>query len=194
MTGRIVPRRRASETRADRGGPQMWRVVAMCAATAAMALLATADRAGPGPHVPDRPHRLTAAVLTAYVNKTFGPSQRCLRVVVADDTAETAAVVAMLHGRDHQRPRRDDGRATTTTTSVARSIELDGSVAAGDGPVFCQAYVVVGSRPSVVEKCFDKFRNTNTAHRMLAIVMQNNDFIEPFIVKVSETRVCDTQN
>lgn len=146
---------------------------------------------GLGPHVQDRPHRLTAAKLTAYADKTFGPSQRCLRVVVADDTAGTAAIVAMLHGHD-RRPRGEDeiGSDWTTTSSVIRSIELNELVAAADdGPVSCQAHVVVGIRPSAVEKCFDDFRRTDSAHRMLAIVVQDNDLIEPFI-KVSEPRVC----
>jgi hypothetical protein len=100
----------------------------------------------------------------------------------------------MLHGRD-QRPRWEDeiGSRRTLTTPVTRSIELNESVttaAAEDGPdMFCQAYVVVGLRPSAVEKCFDDFRSTNSAHRMLVIVVQDNELIEPFI-KVSEPRVC----
>lgn len=132
------------------------------------------------PYVSDWPHRLTKATLTAYVNKTFGPSQRCLKVA-ADDTAEAAAIVAMLYPQ----PVNDsaDGHPSDADAPT-RTIALD---ARGDVPVFCTAYVVIGRRLETIQKYFEYFRS-DSAERMLVIVIQSKKYIKPFI-KVSSTAV-----
>lgn len=132
------------------------------------------------PYVLDWPHRLTTATLTAYVNKTFGPLQRCLKVA-ADDTDEAAAIVAMLH------PQRDNDSAGGHLSDVdapTRTLALD---AYGDVPVFCTAYMVIGRRLETIEKYFEYFRS-DVAERMLVVVVQNRKYIKPFI-KVSSTHV-----
>jgi len=129
------------------------------------------------PYAPDWPHRLTAATLTAYVNKTFGPLQRCLKVA-ADDTAEAAAIVAMLYSQ------RDSdgagGRPSDVQDVPARTIAL---VASGNISVFCSAYVVVGRHLETIDKYFEYFKS-DAAERMLVVVVQDRKYIKPFI-KVS---------
>lgn len=125
------------------------------------------------PYAPDWPHQLTAATLTAYVNKTFGPLQRCLKVA-ADDTAEAAAIVAMLY------PQRDNngaGGRPSDPDAHTRTIAL---VASDDVSVFCSAYVVIGRRLEMIDKYFDYFRS-GAAERMLVVVVQNRKYIKPFI-------------
>jgi len=132
------------------------------------------------PYIPAWPHRLTRATLTAYVNKTFGPLQRCLKVA-ADDTDEAAAIVAMLY------PQRDNDSAgghQFDVYSPTRTIALD---AYGDVPVFCTAYMVIGRRLETIEKYFEYFRS-DAAERMLVVVVQSRKYIKPFI-KVSSTYV-----
>lgn len=132
------------------------------------------------PYVGYWPHRLTAAALTAYVNKTFGPLQQCL-IVAADDTDEAATIVAMLY--HHHWPHRDNLSASGRPSDVVgriRTIVLDAS---GDVPAFCTAYVVVGRRLEVIEKYFEYFRS-GAAERMLVVVVQSKKYIKPFI-KVS---------
>lgn len=135
------------------------------------------------PYVLDWPHRLTTATLTAYVNKTFGPLQRCLKVA-ADDTDEAAAIVAMLH------PQRDNDSAGGHSSDVdapIRTIALD---AYGDVPGFCTAYMVIGRRLETIEKYFEYFRS-DVAERMLVVVVQSRKYIKPFI-KVSSTHLLST--
>jgi len=132
------------------------------------------------PYVLDLPHRLTTATLTAYVNKTFGPLQRCLKVA-ADDTDEAAAIVAMLY------PQRDNDSAGGHSSDVdapTRTIALD---IRGDVSVFCTAYMVIGRRLETIEKYFEYFRN-DVAERMLVVIVQSRKYIKPFI-KVSSTHV-----
>jgi len=135
------------------------------------------------PYVPDWPHRLTNAALTAYVNKTFGPLQRCLKVA-ADDTAEAAAIVAMLYP---QWVNDSAGGHQSDADTPTRTIALH---AYGDVPVFCTAYMVIGRRLETIEKYFDYFRS-DTAERMLVVVIQSKKYIKPFI-KVSSTSVLST--
>lgn len=115
------------------------------------------------------PHRLTTDALSAYLNKTFGPLQRCLKVAF-DDSAEASAIAAMFH---HE-----------TTANACRTIDLDDT---GDGPIFCPAYVVVGRHLEVVERFMENFRNS-AAERMLVIIVQDRKYIKPFI-KVSSIPV-----
>ncbi|XP_060847850.1 uncharacterized protein LOC132927356 [Rhopalosiphum padi] len=126
------------------------------------------------PYAPDWPHRLTAATLTAYVNKTFGPLQRCLKVA-ADDTAEAAAIVAMLYS---QRDSDGAGGHPSDVQNVpARTIAL---VASGNITVFCSAYVVVGRHLETIDKYFEYFKS-DAAERMLVVVVQDRKYIKPFI-------------
>lgn len=135
------------------------------------------------PYVPDWPHRLTKATLTGYVNKTFGPLQWCLKVA-ADDTAEAAAIVAMLHP---QRVNDSAGGHSSNANAPTRTIALD---ACGDVPVFCTAYMVIGRRLETIQKYFEYFRS-DMAERMLVIVIQSKKYIKPFI-KVSSIAVHST--
>ncbi|XP_026820069.1 uncharacterized protein LOC113558742 [Rhopalosiphum maidis] len=126
------------------------------------------------PYAPNWPHRLTTATLTAYVNKTFGPLQRCLKVA-ADDTAEAAAIVAMLYS---QRDSDGAGGHPSYVQDVpARTIAL---VASGNVSEFCSAYVVVGRHLETIDKYFEYFRS-DAAERMLVVVVQDRKYIKPFI-------------
>lgn len=153
--------------------------VAICAAAAAVGLLQLTVSGRLARYAPDWPHRLTASTLSAYVNKTFGPSSRCLKVAV-DDTAEAAEVVTMLHHQQFSTASIDGGGVTT----VVRTIESDGS--ANGSPVFCPAYVVVGRRQAVIEKHLETFKS-HVAERMLVIVFQTRMYIKPFVKVI----VCD---
>lgn len=110
-------------------------------------------------------YQLTATALSAYVNKTFGPSQRCLKIAF-DDSVESSAIAAMFHDSD--------------CGATCRTIDLDDT---GDGPIFCPAYVVVGRQQKAVERFMENFRYS-AAERMLVIIVQHRKYIKPFI-KVS---------
>ncbi|XP_025191028.1 uncharacterized protein LOC112591428 [Melanaphis sacchari] len=125
------------------------------------------------PYAPEWPHRLTTATLTAYVNKTFGPLQRCLKVA-ADDTAEAAAIVAMLY------PQRDNGGAGGRPSDVDVPVKTIALVTSNDVSVFCSAYVVVGRRLDTIENYFEYFRS-DAAERMLVVFLQSRNYIKPFI-------------
>lgn len=122
--------------------------------------------------------RLNASTLNAYVDKTFGRSQRCLKVA-ADDTAEAAAIVAALNRHRLPPPGWRDEDATAVH---ARTIELDDSASDG-GSASCLAYVVVGRQLPTVEKFMENFKS-NAAERMLVVIVQKKKNIKPFI-KVS---------
>lgn len=159
---------------------------------AVIGLLRTAVDGRLAPYVPEWPHRLTSAALAAYVNQTFGPHQRCLNVAF-DDTAEAAAIVAMLYcHRLYRQPREWDSGAGGQSNHengmiaavTARTIELNES---WDGPaaLSCSAYVVVGRRLDVVISHLENFRN-GASERMLVVVVQNRKYIKPFM-KVSSS-------
>lgn len=159
---------------------------------AAIGLLRTAVDGRLAPYAPEWPHRLTSAALAAYVNQTFGPHQRCLNVAF-DDTAEAAAIVAMLYcHRLYRQPREWDsgtgGRPNHEDSMIAavtaRTIELNESLG-GPSAVSCSAYVVVGRRLDVVMNHLENFRN-GAAERMLVVVVQNRKYIKPFM-KVSSS-------
>lgn len=130
------------------------------------------------PYAPDWPHQLTTATLTAYVNKTFGPLQRCLKVA-ADDTAEAAAIVAMLY------PQRDNNGAGGRPCDADAHTRTIALVAPDGVSAVCSAYVVIGRRLETIDRYFDYFRS-DAAERMLVVVVQNRKYIKPFI-KVSLT-------
>lgn len=159
---------------------------------AAIDFLRTAVNGRLAPYVVEWPHRLNSAALAAYVNQTFGSHQRCLNVAF-DDTAEAAAIVAMLYcHRLYRQPRERDSGAGgqpnhengLIAAVTARTIELNES---WDGPaaVSCSAYVVVGRRLDVVMNHMENFRN-GAAERMLVVVVQNRKYIKPFM-KVSSS-------
>lgn len=150
--------------------------LAVVCATAVVGLLLQTVSGRLTPYAPDWPHQLTAATLMAYVNKTFGPSSRCLKVAI-DGTTEAADVVTMLH--HHQST---EGGVTT----MVQTIELDWS--AHGSPVFCPAYVVIGHRQTVVDKYLETFKS-HGAERMLVIVFQTREFIKPFIKVITDCRV-----
>lgn len=82
---------------------RLWCALITCAAALAtrFAVSGTARHGGGGLKLPPvwSPHRLTATALQTYVDKTFGPYQRCL-TVASEDTAEAIAIVATLHRRE----------------------------------------------------------------------------------------------
>lgn len=151
------------------------------------------------PFAPDWRHRLTEDALAAYINQTFGPHQRCLKVA-SDDTTEAASIVAMLY--HHRRPRIWDGRSQsdyedsyglTVATAVTRTIELDES---WNDPaataVSCPAFVIVGRRLDVIKRLMENFRKATT-ERMLMVILQRRKYIKPF-TKVRSSRKTNDQS
>ncbi|VVC42302.1 Hypothetical protein CINCED_3A000797 [Cinara cedri] len=128
-----------------------------------VAVLATVD-GQLVPYVPDRPHRLTMTAMVAYVNKTFGPTQRCLKVMT-DDTAVAAAILAMLYDR------------VTATRTVELLDELSGP---DDRTSYCAAYVVIGCQLTTIDRYLERFKNS-AAQRMLIVVVQSRKYIKPFL-------------
>lgn len=147
----------------------MWRLVIMTCAVAMLLILVD------GRLVPSKMNwpefRLTATTLMMYVNKTFGHSQKCLKVA-ADNTVEATAILAMLNN--------GDGSHSFNVT-ITRTIELDNL---RNGPTLhCPAYVVIGRQLGVIEEYMENFRS-KAIERMLVVIVQSKKYIKPFI-KVS---------